>query len=195
MTFRNSVRLSEPINLKFMFPFICKLNWLYSSKTFGNCMELMHSTCFYVFKSKCENTILGVTISNWHLWEYTTINGLKLNFMFQCKLIASLAIQQLPEWKIFVGNEIERFLYLQELVETDIMLCDGLRFPQFLSRFIELKRTWFEWLKCFWSKWFINLYWQDWAWNENILIPRRNDNQSLKSLNDKYRVDRFSYFI
>ena len=111
MTFRNSVRLSEPINLKFMFPFICKLNWLYSSKTFGNCMELMHSTCFYVFKSKCENTILGVTISNWHLWEYTTINGLKLNFMFQCKLIASLAIQQLPEWKIFVGNEIERFTF------------------------------------------------------------------------------------
>ena len=67
-------------------------------------MEAMHSTCFYVFKSKCENTILGVTISNWHLWEYTTINGLKLNFMFQCKLIASL--EQLPQVNIGGGNEI-----------------------------------------------------------------------------------------
>ena len=56
------------------------------------------------FQSKCENTIPGVTISNWHLWEYTTINGLKLNFMFQCKLIASL--EQLPEVKIGGGNEI-----------------------------------------------------------------------------------------
>ena len=103
-------------------------------------------------------------------------------------------------WMKNICRKWNRMIHNQELVEqnhfqTDIMLCDGLRFSQFLSRFIELKRTWFEWLRCFWSKWFINLYWQDWAWNENILIPRRNDNQSLKSLNDKYRVDRFSYFI